>query len=83
MVAGHYPVEYLGDTIESLVIALRAGCRVTQVPARMRQRSDGQSSHRPWKAGVYLFRAGFALLLALVRRWDLPVSEAAVPAATR
>ncbi|MFD2417715.1 glycosyltransferase family 2 protein [Amycolatopsis pigmentata] len=79
--AEHYPVEYLGDTIESLVIALRAGCRITQVSARMRQRSDGHPSHRPWKASVYLFRAGFALLLALVRRWDLPVSKVAVPAA--
>lgn len=74
--AQHYPVEYLGDTIESLVIALRAGCRVAQVPARMRPRSDGRPSHRPLKASVYLFRAGFALLLALVRRWDVVADRA-------
>jgi glycosyltransferase involved in cell wall biosynthesis len=77
--AQHYPVEYLGDTIESLVIALRAGCRVTQVPAHMRPRSDGRPSHSPWKASVYLFRAGFALLLALVRRWDVTMSAATLP----
>jgi glycosyltransferase involved in cell wall biosynthesis len=79
--AEYYPVEYLGDTIESVVIALRAGCRVAQVPTRMRPRSDGQPSHGPWKATIYLFRAGFALLLALVRRWNVVVEPAAVPAA--
>jgi glycosyltransferase involved in cell wall biosynthesis len=78
--AQYYPVEYLGDTIESLVIALRAGCRVAQVPTRMRPRSDGRPSHRPLKASIYLFRAGFALLLALVRRWDVSVQEAAFAA---
>ncbi|TNC29622.1 glycosyltransferase family 2 protein [Amycolatopsis alkalitolerans] len=77
--ARYYPAEYLGDTVESLVIALRAGCRVTQVTARMRPRSDGRPSHRPIKAGVYLFRAGFALLLALVRRWRVAVEPAPVP----
>ncbi|HJQ45117.1 MAG TPA: glycosyltransferase family 2 protein [Amycolatopsis sp.] len=78
--AQHYPVEYLGDTIESLVIALRTGCRVTQVPVRMRPRTDGRPSHRPMKAAVYLFRAGFALVLALVRRWDVTVPAPALRA---
>ena len=36
--AEHYPSEYLGDTVESLVIAVRAGCRVQQVPVSMRPR---------------------------------------------
>ncbi len=75
--AEHYPVEYLGDTVESLVIAVRAGCVVTQVPARMRPRRGGAPSHRPIKSMIYLFRAGFALLLALIRRWD--VSAATEP----
>ncbi|HEX6357517.1 glycosyltransferase family 2 protein [Actinophytocola sp.] len=69
--AEHYPVEYLGDTIESMVIALRAGCKIVQVPAHMRPRRGGQPSHRPIKSMIYLFRAGFALLLALIRRYDL------------
>jgi glycosyltransferase involved in cell wall biosynthesis len=68
--AEHYPVEYLGDTIESLVIALRAGCTVTQVSAHMRPRRGGTPSHRPIKSMIYLFRAGFALLLALIRRYE-------------
>lgn len=69
--AEHYPDEYLGDTVESLVIALRAGCAVTQVPTRMRPRRDGEPSHRPVKSMIYLCRAGMALLLALIRRWDV------------
>jgi glycosyltransferase involved in cell wall biosynthesis len=82
--AEHYPVEYLGDTVESLVIALRAGCRVTQVPARMRPRRGGNPSHRPVKSMIYLFRAGFALLLALIRRWETadapePARQGGVP----
>lgn len=77
--AEHYPVEYLGDTIESLVIALRVGCKVTQVPARMRPRRGGNPSHRPIKSMIYLFRAGFALLLALIRRWDIPMAAEPAP----
>lgn len=65
--ARHYPAEYLGDTIESLVIAARAGCRVTQIPVSMRPRIGGQPSHRPFKAAVYLARAIMALGFALLR----------------
>jgi hypothetical protein len=77
--AEHYPVEYLGVTIESLVIALRAGCRIAEVPARMRPRQAGRPSHRPIKAALYLFRAAFALVLALVRRWDVTVQSTSAP----
>ncbi|WP_198942870.1 glycosyltransferase family 2 protein [Actinophytocola xanthii] len=77
--AEHYPVEYLGDTVESLVIALRAGCRVAQVPSRMRPRRGGTPSHRPIKSAIYLFRAGFALVLALIRRWDVSPLVEPVP----
>lgn len=81
--AAHYPAEYLGDTVESLVIASRAGCRVTQVPVTMRVRAAGQASQSPVKAAVYLARAMVALVLALLRDWssqvelDQPLSEAA------
>jgi glycosyltransferase involved in cell wall biosynthesis len=65
--AAHYPAEYLGDTIEALVIALRNGCRVTQVPVAMRERMAGNPSHNPAKAAIYLARAVFALFFAFVR----------------
>lgn len=69
--AEHYPAEYLGDTVESIVIALRAGCRVSQTPVAMRARTEGTASQSPLRASVYLLRACAALGLALVRRWDL------------
>jgi glycosyltransferase involved in cell wall biosynthesis len=80
--AAHYPAEYLGDTVESMVIAIRAGCTVTQVPVQMRVRQGGQASQTPFKAALYLARAVVALALALVRRWpdipvEAPVEEAA------
>jgi glycosyltransferase involved in cell wall biosynthesis len=65
--AEHYPAEYLGDTIESLVIAARAKCVIRQVPVSMRARSGGRPSHNPLKATAYLGRASMALLFALMR----------------
>ena len=79
--AQHYPAEYLGDTVESLVIAARAGCRITQVPVTMRARTAGRASHSPVKAAIYLFRAVVALLLALVLDWPAQLEEGA-PAPT-
>lgn len=67
--ADHYPAEYLGDTVESLVIALRVGCTVSQQPVHMRARTVGTASQSPLRAATYLVRAVVALGLALVRRW--------------
>jgi glycosyltransferase involved in cell wall biosynthesis len=74
--AEHYPAEYLGDTIESLVIAARAQCVIAQVPVAMRVRAGGRPSHHPLKAGVYLGRVllavAFALMRPRVRLYDVP-----------
>lgn len=64
----HYPAEYLGDTIDSLVGALRSGLTVTQVPVAMRPRQAGTPSNNPWKSAVYLGRSVFALFIAMTRR---------------
>jgi glycosyltransferase involved in cell wall biosynthesis len=63
-----YPVEYLGDTVESMVGAARCGFVIRQVPVAMRERTTGRPSASPFKAMVYLSRAGLVLLLALIRR---------------
>jgi glycosyltransferase involved in cell wall biosynthesis len=77
--ATHYPAEYLGDTVESLVIALRTGCHVVQEPVAMRTRSGGVASQTTLRATLYLARAVIALGLALVRRWpttlETPLQE--------
>jgi glycosyltransferase involved in cell wall biosynthesis len=74
--AAHYPAEYLGDTVESLVIALRTGCTVRQEPVVMRLRAGGVPSHSPARAAIYLVRALVALGLALVRRWPATLETA-------
>ncbi|MDF1602825.1 glycosyltransferase family 2 protein [Nocardioides sp. YIM 152315] len=75
--AAHYPAEYLGDTVESLVIAHRSGCRITQVPVVMRPRTVGQPSQSPVRAALYLCRAVVALSLALVRPWPTSLEHSA------
>jgi glycosyltransferase involved in cell wall biosynthesis len=65
--AEHYPAEYLGDTVESLVIAARAKCIIRQLPVAMRPRAGGVPSHNPLKAAAYLGRASMALVFALMR----------------
>jgi len=77
--AAHYPAEYLGDTVESLVIAIRTGCRVTQEPVDMRVREAGQASQSPAKSTIYLLRAIVALGLALVRRWPANFDDGTEP----
>jgi len=81
--ARFYPVEYLGDTVESLVIAALAGLRVKQVAVSMRVRSTGRPSQTPFKALVYLLRAGMALVMARLRwrskrRLGLAMAESVV-----
>jgi glycosyltransferase involved in cell wall biosynthesis len=76
--ARHYPAEYLGDTIESLVIASRAGLTIRQVPVAMRSRAGGVPSHNPFRATLYLARVGMALVFAYVRPTSAsPAAESA------
>lgn len=68
--ARDYPAEYLGDTVESLVIAHRAGLTISQTGVAMRRRLAGNPSQRPWRAGIFLLRATLALVVALSRPAD-------------
>lgn len=65
--ADEYPAEYLGDTVESLVIACRSGLTVRQVGVQMRPRAGGTPSHNPVRAAIFLGRAMLALLIAVSR----------------
>lgn len=62
-----YPAEYLGDTVEALVIAARAGLKVRQVPVVMRPRAGGTPSHNPLASSRFLMRAMLALAVSLSR----------------
>jgi len=63
-----YPADYLSDTVESLVIASRAGAAVSQVGVAMRPRYAGRSSQSAWRATAYLVRVLVVLALAVIRR---------------
>ena len=56
----------LGDTVESLVLAGRAGLRIDQVPVAMRSRRGGQPSQSALRSTIYLARALLVLALAVV-----------------
>jgi glycosyltransferase involved in cell wall biosynthesis len=65
--ASSYPADYLGDTVEALVLAARAGLVVDQVDVHMRCRQGGCPSQSVLRATLYLLRAVLALGLGLIR----------------
>lgn len=65
--AQNYPAEYLGDTVESLVVAARSHLVIREVGVHMRSRAGGAPSHNPLRSAVFLGRAVMALMLALTR----------------
>ena len=65
--AQDFPMEYLGDTVEALIIGHKAGLKFGQVPVAMRERRGGSPSHNPWRTGVFLVRALLAMTVAMTR----------------
>lgn len=66
--AQHYPVEYLGDTVESVVLASREGLTVSEIPVLMNERAGGLPSQSVFKASFYTARIFMILVLAFFRR---------------
>jgi len=62
-----YPVEYLGDTVESILMGHKAGLTFSQVPVEMRYRTTGKPSQSLIQATVFLARALPVLLLGVIR----------------
>jgi glycosyltransferase involved in cell wall biosynthesis len=63
-----YPVEYLGDTVESLVIAHKSGLSIKEVPVQMSKREFGSPSQNVLKSSWYLLRAFLVIILSLIHR---------------
>lgn len=61
--AASYPSEYLGDTVEAIVIARRHGAVVREVPVVMHNRLHGSSSASAARATWYVARVAVAILL--------------------
>lgn len=65
--AEHYPVEWLGDTVESIVLATRQGLSVTEIPVVMNERAGGAPSQSIFRATLYTGRILLILGLAGIR----------------
>ena len=65
--AAHYPVEWLGDTVESIILATRQGLTVREIPVVMNERAGGVPSQSVLRATLYTGRILFILGLATIR----------------
>ena len=65
--AEHYPVEWLGDTVESIVLATRQNLTVSEIPTVMNERAGGTPSQSVFRATLYTGRILFILSLASIR----------------
>lgn len=63
----HYPVEWLGDTVESIVLATRQGLTVSEIPVAMNERAGGVPSQSVFRATLYTGRILLILGLASIR----------------
>jgi glycosyltransferase involved in cell wall biosynthesis len=62
-----FPTEYLGDTLECLILAHHAGLKIVEVPVEMRPRQGGEPSKGSLKSFGYLLRAIFAIFVLQIR----------------
>jgi glycosyltransferase involved in cell wall biosynthesis len=66
--AADYPVEYLGDTVEALIEAGRAGARIIERPITMTQRTHGRGRAGAVASLWYVMRVLLAIELQYKRR---------------
>ena len=76
LLAREYPVEYLADTVEALLIVRYAGFRVDEVPISMRPRAGGVPSTRRVKLVINYLRLLIGILGSASRRARLRKDEA-------
>lgn len=69
--AKEYPRDYLGDTVESIVIASRAGFSISEIPVLMKNRLFGKPSQNFLRSCWYLFRILLVIFISLLK----PVSK--------
>jgi glycosyltransferase involved in cell wall biosynthesis len=75
LLAREYPVEYLADTVEALLIVRYAGFRVDEVPVSMRPRAAGEPSTRRVKLVINYLRLLIGILGSASRRARLRKDE--------
>jgi glycosyltransferase involved in cell wall biosynthesis len=80
--ARSFPVHYLGDTYEALVVAGRGGYRVVEIPVDIVERTAGQSS-AGFLSGVRLVARAVIATLARVEFSIRPLDDLEAEHATR
>jgi glycosyltransferase involved in cell wall biosynthesis len=75
LLAREYPVEYLADTVEALLIVRYAGFRVDEVPISMRPRAAGVPSSRRVTLVINYLRLLIGILGSASRRARLRKDE--------
>lgn len=75
--AQRYPADYLGDTLEALVLAGRMKARIVEVPVRMMNRTSGQPSAGSLASAWYLVRVLIAIELSRPLRHPPPALPSA------
>jgi len=73
--AREYPAEYLGDTVEALLMAARENLSVVQVPVVMRARTGGTPSHSAISSALLLARTLPAFVLPHPRVHSAPQGQ--------
>jgi glycosyltransferase involved in cell wall biosynthesis len=75
MLARDYPVEYLADTVEVLLMVCRAGYRVVEVPVEMRTRAGGKPSARNMQLAYNYLRLMIGIIASASRKAIPPPVE--------
>jgi glycosyltransferase involved in cell wall biosynthesis len=76
--ARDYPLDYLSDTVEALLIAGDAGLRVREIDVRMRPRQGGTASTSSLKSAYHLVRLLLVVLVHTIRRTPRPGADEAL-----
>lgn len=72
--ARNYPAEYLGDTVEAMIIAARSGAVVAECPIDMAPRATGRASAGRLASAWYVLRVLLAVELMRRRRVRPPAT---------
>ncbi len=73
--AEEYPGEYLGDTVESLILAHKRGLRIVEVPASLKERQGGVASHLRIRSSLHVLRVFVMVTLRLSKPKTFSVME--------
>ena len=66
--ADHYPSEYLGDTLNSIILAKSKGYTIEEIPVVMKSRISGNRSQNYYRSFLFLLRALLNVMIFQIER---------------